>query len=266
MWFVNKRYFNNNNFSDSKDVFEEPFQPQSYDNDIMKDTSHYRVFDGGGARTSYFHNNILGYHAAKLGRYNDIIEEYLYNNEVMNMLNVKYLISGGVQERSDALGNAWFINNVKYVNTPQEEFDYLGDSFFDPKKTVIVNNKDQSYISQSNYISSPEDIIILKSYSPNELIYESKSNTNQLAVFSEIYYPKGWNIYIDGDKVDHFCANYILRGLEIPKGEHTITFKFEPNSFYIGNNIALASSIIFVLTFISLLFPYFRRKFSLLKK
>ena len=263
MWFVNKRYLNSNNFSKAQDVLESPFQANKSDKKIMQDKSHYRVYDGGGARTSYFHNNILGYHAAKLSRYNDVLNKHFPDNKnVFDMLNVKYL---GSEIRYSALGNAWFISNVKYVNTAQEEFNYLSDLNFDPKSTIIVNNKDSLNISQSNYFSNNDQIDLIN-YSPNELVYKSQSENKQLAVFSEIYYPKGWNAYIDGEKVPYFCANYILRALEVPKGERTITFKFEPNSFYVGNNIALASSIIFILTFISLFFPYFRRKFRLLKK
>ncbi len=277
MWFVNKRYLNSNNFAEAKNVLDNPYEENSSDKKIKKDKSHYRVYDGGGARTSYFHNNVLGYHAAKLSRYDDVFdacfssEAYFSKeniNNIFNMLNVKYTDS--VKDIEDdkntsALGNAWFIDSVKYVNTAQEEFDFLSNSNFDPEIVAIVNNQDSIKISQFNYDSDNAQIELI-SYNPNELVYESKSDSMQLAVFSEIYYPKGWNAYIDGVKTPYFCANYILRALEIPKGEHTITFKFEPNSFYIGNNIALASSIIFILTFLSLFFPYFRRKFLLLKK
>ena len=179
------------------------------------------------------------------------------------MLNVNWI--NGI-ENPFSLGNSWFVDSIKYANSPQEEFDYLLDYNFSAQSTAILNNKDKSHISQSNYISNQFDTIYLTKYGPNELQYKSINETVRLAVFSEVYYPKGWNAYIDGKKVSHFCVNYILRALEVPKGEHTITFKFEPNSFHVGNNIVLASSIIFVLTFISLFFPYFRRKFLLLKK
>ena len=280
MWFVNKRYFNSDHFIE-KEKFEEPFKEEQYDKDIKKDRSkHYRVLDltNKQEKVSYFHKNMLGKHAAGLSRYDDIVEQFfrkefkdnneqlsssLARNKVINMLNVKW-ING--EENQFSLGNSWFIDSVKYVSSPQEEFNYLLDSDFEPHSIAIVNKKDKLHISRSNYETNQKDTIYLTKYSPNELEYKSKAETSRLAVFSEVYYPKGWNAYIDGKKVDHFCANYILRALEVPAGEHTITFRFEPNSFYVGNNIALASSIVFILTFISLFFPYFRRKFSLLKK
>ena len=308
MWFVNKRYFNKDNFV-NKVNYEKPFEEDGNYKKIKKDKSkHYRVLDykNPQEKVSYFHKNILGKHAAGLSRYNDIIDNIFYkeftdNNEalsslggckiveqlgcnfvydsiplgklcpnycnsqdeVINMLNVNW-ING--QKNPSSLGNSWFVDNIKYASSPQEEFDYLLDYNFSAQSTAILNNKDKSHISQSNYISNQLDTIYLTKYTPNELHYKSKTETVRLAVFSEVYYPKGWTAYIDGKKVSHFCVNYILRALEVPKGEHTITFKFEPNSFHVGNNIALASSIIFVLTFISLFFPYFRRKFLLLKK
>jgi len=326
MWFVNKRYLNNDNFSPQKEVVG-GFENDKNDVDfyIEEDTSHYRVFNikesiFGSARTSYFHNNLGGYHAAKLSRPNNVleyIESYrsgldqslnqikleldnfrlddgslpqdiknelfsLINNELappglLLMLNPKHIIYEKEAPKDEqiinellktyfdknSLNNAWFIENVQFAENSQDEFCSILD--FNPKRTVIINNKDSMQISQSNYLSNNAQIDLI-SFNPNQLVYKSNSDTTQLAVFSEIYYPKGWNAYIDGEKVPYFCANYILRALEVPKGEHTITFKFEPHSFYVGNNIALASSIIFILTFISLFFPYFRRKFPLLKK
>ena len=313
MWFVNKRYFNNDHFV-NKEKYEMPFELSKEDKDFAKKikelekSKHYRVLDSRSnqEKVSFFHKNMLGKHAAGLSRYNDVIDQFFYkgfidNNEalrslggcevvrqlgcdylfdsipladfcpnycnssdqVINMLNVN-CING--QKNPSSLGNSWFVDSIKYASSPQEEFDYLLDYYFSPQSTAIVNNKDKSHISQSKYIPNQFDTIYLTKYGPNELEYKSKTETVRLAVFSEVYYPKGWNAYIDGKKVSHFCVNYILRALEVPKGEHTITFKFEPNSFHVGNNIVLASSIIFVLTFISLFFPYFRRKFLLLKK
>jgi hypothetical protein len=248
---VNLRYVNEDDFVSARKV-NKPFVASEADKQILKDKTHYRVanfatnlFADGS--TSYFHKSIGGYHAAKIGRYQDLIEFQIAQNniQVLNMLNVKYFIFAGqdgkeqVQINPDANGNAWFVNEIKTVNSANEEIKAL-DS---------LNTKIQVVIDQSNYSDNLKfDIqqdstatIKLTDYELNHLTYESKSNSEQFAVFSEIYYKDGWNAYIDGELTPHYQVNYVLRGMPIPVGEHTIEFKFEPQVIQTGSTISLVS-------------------------
>ncbi|HYG39829.1 MAG TPA: YfhO family protein [Cytophagales bacterium] len=264
-WVVDKRYLNDNNFE--RRVSEQHFQPTQADQAILQDSSNYRVLNLTGspwqeARTSYYHKSIGGYSGAKMQRYQDLIE-YSLSDEIsrfiknlqnrsiefsglnaLNMLNTKYFILGeGAQEalRNDkALGSAWFISEINKVNTPDEEIEAL-DSI-DPGTTAIL---DESKFDQkkTSFIVNDSAFIQLKNYKANHLIYQSENANEGFAVFSEVYYPKGWKAYIDGTETPIKRVNYILRALEIPAGKHKIEFKFEPKSYSIGNLVSMISSI-----------------------
>jgi hypothetical protein len=244
---VDRRYVNNENFASAIQV-EKPYQANAADLEIMKDTTHYRVFDvtSGAARASYFHNSLGGYHAAKLGRYNELFEYHIMKNNinVLNMLNAKYIIADDEKDNifpyqnDDANGNAWFVSEVNKVNTANEEMIAL-DSM-DTKTKAITTQE----LSNLKFTLDSTATITLTSYKPNYLKYQSNNVNDGFAVFSEIYYADGWNAYIDGNLTPHHRVNYVLRALQIPKGTHTIEFKFEPKVIETGSKIALASSIL----------------------
>jgi len=245
---VDRRYVNNDNFVSALQV-SRPYQANAADTEIMKDEGHFRVFDvvSGGARASYFHNSLSGYHAAKLGRYNELFDFHIVKNNmnVLNMLNTKYIIADDEKgnifpyENEDANGNAWFISEVSKVNSANEELTAL-DSLNTKIKAVTTQDIPKVNIK----IDSTSTITILE-YKPNYLKYNSNNNNDGFAVFSEIYYEDGWNAYIDGKLQPHYRVNYVLRGLTVPKGQHEIEFKFEPQVVKTGSTIALASSILF---------------------
>lgn len=260
MWGVDKRYLNNDSFSSKRKANQ--FTPTKADLQILKDTDpNFRVYNltrGPFAETytSYYHKSIGGYHGAKLKRYQEIIDYHLSKNneKVLNMLNTKYFIVPGqdqqpvVHYNPEALGNAWFINETKIVENADEEILALYD--FDPGHTVIIDKRYLEVMPAIMDFTTSDSLksgdIKLADYEPNHLTYESNSATNQFAVFSEIYYNsgKGWNAYIDGEKAEHIRVDYILRGMMLPSGTHTIEFKFEPSLFYKLKRIELISSIL----------------------
>jgi hypothetical protein len=262
---VDRRYVNNENFASAIQV-EKPYQANAADLEIMKDTTHYRVFDvtSGAARASYFHNSLGGYHAAKLGRYNELFEYHIMKNNinVLNMLNAKYIIADDEQgnifpyQNDDANGNAWFVNELKKVTTANEEMMAL-DSM-DTKTKAITTQE----LSNLKFALDSTASITLTTYQPNYLKYQSNNSNDGFAVFSEIYYADGWNAYIDGNLTPHHRVNYVLRALQIPKGKHTIEFKFEPKVIETGSKIALAGSITLGLLIIGGLFFKLRRNDS----
>jgi len=254
LFFVDKRYVDGDSFQSASKI-DIPFQPTVADQQIMQDTSNYRVFDVGGslnsARASYFHKSLGGYHAAKPRKLQQIFEYQLAKNNmsVLNMLNVKYVIQTdekGLEVPSlngQANGNAWFVSKVRIVNTPDEEMKSL-DRMNTKTSAVINKTRFPEAVTKTLFTVDSTATIRLKSYEPNELKYLS-SNTNEgLAVFSEIYYTPGWNAYIDGKLVPHFEVNYTLRGLKVPAGKHTIDFKFEPQVVKTGSTIALVSFLL----------------------
>ena len=255
---VNLRYINDEDFRQARKI-DKPFKASTADIQILKDKTHYRVANFSGdpfqdGRTSYFHKSIGGYHAAKMGRYQDLIEFHLskQNMEVYNMLNVKYFIVPGddgkeqIQQNPFNNGNAWFVNEVQYVQTANEEIKAL-DSLNTKKIAVLRDHNSYGFQDLKKYDTDSLATIKLTKYSLNELNYESISNQNEFAVFSEIYYKDGWNAYIDGELKPHFNVNYVLRGLEIPAGKHVIEFRFEPKVIQTGSTIALISYVLLVL-------------------
>ncbi|MCU4162478.1 YfhO family protein [Carboxylicivirga caseinilyticus] len=276
LWGVDKRYLNNDKF-ESKTKAKEEFAKSKADEAILKDQDlYYRVFpiyrdpfkDGF---TPYWHKSVGGFHGAKLRRYQDLYDRYIYNNwqtlmqtlqkaqtigeleeelenmPILNMMNTKYIIynpGAAPVFNPSYMGNAWFVNKVKIVANADEEIAAIGG--VNLHTTAVV---DERFTDQVNGYSadSIQGSINLMSYAPNKLIFETNTPQKQIAVFSDVYYDKGWNAYIDGNKVEHFRANYVLRGLMIPEGSHTIEFKFEPKSFYTGQWLAAISSILILL-------------------
>ncbi|WP_424493429.1 YfhO family protein [Salinimicrobium sp. GXAS 041] len=250
---VDRRYVNNDDFVNSRMV-NQPFQANQADLQIMQDDGHYRVFDLSGnpfntARTSYFHNSIGGYHAAKPGRMQELYDFYISQNnmKVLNMLNTKYFIvptEEGVvaQQNPETLGNAWFVEDIQLVENANEEILALEN--FDASETAVVNENFREYLPKLNFKKDAAVTIELVNYEPNEILYRYSAKEEQLAVFSEIYYPHGWQAYIDGEPAPHFRANYTLRAMVLPAGEHEVTFSFEPEVVETGSSIALVSSLL----------------------
>jgi len=257
LFMVDKRYVNNNpdQFKSAREV-DMPFEPTEADQIILADTTHFRVFEVEGgmsnARTSYFHKSIGGYHAAKPRRMQQLFDYQIAKNNVrvLNMLNVKYVIQSDENGQKLALvnpaanGNAWFVEKIKFVNSANEEMKALDN--LDTKKIVVVNtliNEGQDFKGSESIAKDSTSSIQLTSYKPNQLKYVSNNTSAGFAVFSEMYYQNGWKATLDGKETEIFNVNYVLRGLQIPAGKHTIEFKFEPEVIKTGSTIALMSSI-----------------------
>ncbi len=254
LFFVDKNYVNAKDFVSAREV-NEPFQASEADMQILQDTTHYRVFEVAGnmssARASYFHKSLGGYHAAKPRRIQELFDYQIAKNnkQVLDMLNVKYIIQSNDKGEQfptinpDANGNAWFVSKIQTVNSADEEMKALDKL---DTKEVAVRLKDKNQKSFELSLPFKKDslaTIKLDLYKPNHLKYTSNNSNEGFAVFSEIYYPKGWKATIDGKEASIYRVDYTLRGLQIPKGKHTIEFKFEPEVVKTGSTIALFSSI-----------------------
>ncbi|TAJ11702.1 hypothetical protein DMA11_15740 [Marinilabiliaceae bacterium JC017] len=276
LWGVDKRYLNNDNFV-GKSKANKEFAMSKADKFIKKDRDkYYRVFSiyrnpFTEVATSYHHKSIGGYHGAKLRRYQDVIDRYLQPNwqtlmgalqqgaaagqleevmegmPVLNMLNTKYVIynpNANAIFNPAYMGNAWFVKQIREVVNADEEIAAIGKT--DLHRVAVVDK--QFAIGIDNYqVDSITGRIELTQYMPDKLMYSTNNTQDQLAVFSDVYYAKGWNAYIDGVSVDHIHVNYILRGLMVPAGEHVVEFRFEPKSFTYGQIIAIISSILLVI-------------------
>ncbi|MCF6296058.1 MAG: YfhO family protein [Flavobacteriaceae bacterium] len=264
---VDRRYVNNDDFVSSIQV-KKPYTKNAADIEILKDTTHYRVFDltSGNTKASYFHNSLNGYHAAKMRRYNELFDFYIANNHlgVLNMLNAKYIIGQGEDSKPiaftnpDANGNAWFVSELKVVQNANEEI--LALDSLDTKHEAIFNKSRYKFEGILNFEVDSLASIKLLDYKPNYLKYQSNNANEGFAVFSENYYGQGWQAYVDGVEAEHIRVNYVLRGMEIPKGNHTIEFKFEPQIIKTGSSIALGSSILLGLLLLGGLFYGFKKK------
>lgn len=264
LWPVNRRYLNSDNFSTRRQVAQ-PFQPSQADLQILRDPDpDFRVFNltvdpFNDASTSYFHKSIGGYHGAKMKRYQELIENHIAKNNmtVLDMLNTKYFIIPGEKNQpvakynGEALGNAWFVDSARIVRNADEEIAALGN--FNPAATAIVDQRFDIPLGQWDGQSDSTATIRMLSYAPNHLVYESTSSVEGLAVFSEIYYDKGWDAYVDGEKCDYLRCNYVLRGMVLPAGPHKVEFKFAPKSYFIGEKISLASSSLLVVFLIGII-------------
>ena len=298
LWSVNKRYLNNDNFVD-KEFVQEPFVTEVSDYLIEKagdntevqrllaqaemnktlsiltekDKGHYRIFNSitspfNETTTSYFKSSVGGYHAVKLRRYDDLINQYFSETDnkktlnILNMLNTKYILLGSLQEpraeiNPNVNGNAWFVSDIQFVKTPNEEIKAVGE--IDNKKTAVVSVEDQKYFEGKNLQSDSTAVIELKNYQPNQLEFKTQSKTPQLAVFSEIYYPKGWKMLLDGKEVPYIKANYLLRAVFVPAGNHEVRMVFEPEVIEKGKIISMSAFGIFLLLSVGG-FLKFRRK------
>ena len=270
---VNKKYVNADDFKTARKI-KKPFTKSDADKIILQDKSHYRVANFAvdlmnDGSTSYYHNSIGGYHAAKLGRYQELFDFQLAKNniQVFNMLNTKYFIvpdaegKPKAQQNTEANGNVWFVDNLIPVKNANEEIQAL-DSLSTKEEAVILENDykkmDIQFPMQQDTIAT----IALTDYKVTSLTYNSKTKTEQIAVFSEIFYKEGWNAYLDGELVPHYRVNYVLRGMKIPAGMHNIEFKFEPKVIEKGKIVSLISYAL--LLFISVgWFFYDKKKIAL---
>ncbi|PUB26680.1 membrane protein YfhO [Elizabethkingia sp. YR214] len=295
LWTVNKRYLNNDNFAD-KMFARNPFITEASESYLAKsngnsyiegllqqapvnqalesiakaDKSHYRVFNTllgpfNETNTSYFVSSVGGYSAAKLRRYDDLINKYFNGGgdpNILNMLNTKYVLVAdktGIQPKENPFANgpAWFVSEVKIAGTPNEEIDLI--SKVDNKKVAVVGKEDEKYLNGKTLQADPAAKITVKTYQPNEIVYQTSSATPQLAVMSEIYYPHGWKFYIDGKETDYIKADYLLRAVHVPAGKHEIRMAFEPEVIQKGKTISLASAGLFILL-AALGFWFYQRK------
>lgn len=264
LWGVDKRYLNDNNFVNKNKIALQPTQDDLIIDEYARinGDKDYRVFNVAvntfnDSYPSAFHHQIGGYHAAKLRRYQDLIDFYLsrhINTDVLNMLNARYFVvpngQGGtaVQRNVAALGNAWYVDNYRLVNDPNAEILALND--FDPAKTAIVNKEFAELLTGKDLALDSNSVIApvhQQPYNPDYLQYKTKTNKEQLAVFSEIYYKPDWFAYIDGERAEYIRVNYVLRAMVVPAGEHTIEFRNEAPLLHKLDKVALAGSIIFVI-------------------
>jgi hypothetical protein len=278
LYSADKRYLNDKNFA-TKQNFNADFEPTEADNAILQDKDpDYRVLNltknvFNDATVSYFHKSIGGYHGAKLRRFQEFRERYLdqpvailqqnasRNGDTLlylmqrdnrliglNLLNDKYMITGpganNVIKNPYALGHAWFVSHISEVPDADSEMNAIGH--IDPRTTAVADKRYDDYLKGFNPQPDPSATITLEEYRPNRLKYKTNAATEQFAVFSEVYYDNhlGWNAYVDGKKVEHIRVDYLLRGMRIPAGQHTIDFKFEPESFAKGEIITLISSLL----------------------
>jgi hypothetical protein len=286
LWSVDKRYLNNDNFVTKREA-SNPFPEMPVDKAILQDKDlNYRVLPLQNsfmdARASYFHKNVGGYHAAKLRRYQEIIENHLMpemqemvkglqagsqpdsvfqNLGTINMLNSRYIIYDLNQppiKNPSALGNAWFVDNYKIVANADEEISALNQ--INPVNEVTIDKRFSDNVNGQKFQKDINGSVTLTEYKPNYLKYKAKSASEQLTVFSEVYYDKGWKAFVDGKEVPHFRVNYILRAMVLPAGDHTVEFKFHPESYYTGNKISYASSVLLILALAGYAFTEFRKR------
>jgi hypothetical protein len=258
---IGKKYFNEDNYQPKEEQEQQHFTKTPIDEQILTDKDvSYRVFNAGPDRfsasdfkVSVFHKAIGGYHAAKLRIYQDIIARYLSdrpNPQILNMLNTKYIIAqnpeNGQQSlipNPEAYGNCWFVKNIRFVKDDVEEIQTIGNTNL--RDTAVVKESFREHAKLASFDSTAT--ISISKFDNDTIQYVSNSATEQFAVFSEIYYPGGWNAYIDGKKVEHVKTDYALRGLSIPPGKHDIQFIFEPEMYKKAMRICYIASFFIVL-------------------
>ncbi|MBI3509974.1 MAG: YfhO family protein [Bacteroidetes bacterium] len=275
MFAVGKRYMPESDFQEVKNSSAIVKKTRA-DSLILKDPDKdYRVMNltvstWQDATTSFYHKSVGGYHGAKLKRIQELYENVMENEEksvresygagdsatqaalkktnALNMLNTKYFIydpRGGVTTNSNACGSAWFVKEIKWAKDADEELTSI--SKIDPKKTAVIDKSFQPEIGSITPANDSTAKITLTDYAPNDLKYNSHSSSEGLAVFSEIYYDKGWDAFIDGKPVSHQRADFVLRTMKIPAGDHKIEFKFEPSFYFTGEKLALAGSFLLLI-------------------
>jgi hypothetical protein len=292
LWTVDKRYMNADRFeriSVNREFTPSPADTYILNDKSVKrvlNLSRPGLTFNDNSPTSYFHHSVGGYHGAKMERYQEFIDTALTSNisflanvlsnseattleelkraiavsgvlnatYAFNMLNAKYIIFDPGSEplvNDKVLGNAWFVENPVIVENANEEISGLNN--FDPSKEALVDKVFSGQLTSGSYPLSPGDTISLVSYLPNELVYRYSATGDKLVVFSEIYYPEGWRCFIDGNESSHFRTNYILRGMVVPGGDHEIRFSFEPASYFTGNKVSLASSVLLIFAILGFL-------------
>lgn len=287
LWTVDKRFLNDDKFV--KKQQQATFKKTPADEAIHQDKSlSYRVLNLNNpfneTATSYYHKSIGGYHAAKLQRYQQLIERRLQpelgniyasfgtqdedsikakliDNTALNMLNTRYMIfdvNQGPLENPHAMGNAWFVSKYKFVENADAEIDALNT--LNPRQEAVVDKRYEAELKDLSFVTDSTANIELIAYKPNILTYKTNATSDQLAVFSEIYYANGWNAYVDGKLTPHFCADWILRAMVVPKGEHEIVFKFEPTGYNTARTVATISSGLLVLLLLGTIVWYMRRE------
>lgn len=274
MWPVDKRYLNDSNFTSAGDNAE-AFAMQDYERRLLDDPDpHFRVMNlttntFNDARTSYYLKSIGGYHAAKLRRYQDLIDEHLgkMHMPVIGMLNAKYIIVQGDDGRPEpqlnpyALGNAWYVGTIRTAEDANEESDALMQ--MDLRKEAVVDKGFAGHVRDFEPGIADGATVRLTSYTPKSVEYVSESTADGTVVFSEIYYPYGWKATIDGIPAEHFRANYMLRAMNVPAGKHEIRFTFDPDSVRKGDSIAVVCTcLIYLLTIVGIAASVWRRRKS----
>ena len=275
LWTIDKNYLNNADFVREANK-EAMYRPNAADQEILKDSDpHFRVLNlnvstFNDAIPSYHYKTVGGYHAAKLKRYQDLIERNItpemqrlnagfQGTPVLNMLNTKYVVTNntaeGLVKNPLALGTSWFVEKIDWAEDPDDEINKLQG--FDPRSTVVIDKQFTSYFEGKDWYASKKGALSFVSYKADELVYTSTSERPAFGVFSEVYYRgnKNWKAYIDGQEAEFIRVNYVLRGMHIPAGEHEIVFKYRPAAYYQGENISLAGSLILSL----LVIAYFLR-------
>ena len=254
----NRQYVNNTNFVDA-DLVDKPYSIDQVNSEILKDKSYFRVLDlsTNTTKASYYHNSVMGYHGAKLSSYNEILEFYINNTHMntLNMLNTKYVIFNNEDGTSQlyvndsANGPAWFIDSIINVDSKDKEIRALD----------LLNNKSNAVsteLESNKYVVDDSSYVKLLEFNPNKIKYEYNNNNDGFIVFSEIFYPYGWNSYINGAKTNHFNVNYILRGMNVKSGNNIIEFVFEPDVVKKGGIVSLSASLIFVLIFLGMSYKF----------
>jgi hypothetical protein len=292
MFPIDKRYLNNDKFV-SKEQYSKPFTASAADQYILNDNDlDFRVADitkdmFNDASTCYFHKSLGGYSGAKLRRYQDVISQYLGNElnqlrgaktaqdlmlslsqqKVINMLNTKYVIFNPNAQpfpNANALGNAWVVNDIRWVSTPNEEIDAIAETNL--AHAAIINREFAQQVGNYQLTDSIVPEITLEDYQPNKLCYKFRgvstgaTDANYLVVFSEIWTEKGWKMYVDGQEQPLLRANYILRAALIPGGEHDIVMEYAPKAYKVGNTVSFVSSLIMILGLIGALIYTFKPK------
>ncbi|PST84037.1 hypothetical protein C7T94_04680 [Pedobacter yulinensis] len=261
MWQVDRRYLNNQNFV-AKSSLQNHYEPRDVDNFILADKDpNFRVMDlslgnpFSNVEASYFHKTVGGFHSARLMRFQELIDHQFsksINQDVLDMLNTKYIITRnpengayGMQRNETACGNAWFVQSVQYVKNADEEMKAI--SSFNPKNEAIVDVRFKKLLEERKAgLPDANASIKLESYHPDKLVYKYSTSRDMVAVFSEIYYDKGWKMYVDNVEKPYFRADWLLRAAVLEGGNHTVEFRFEPTSYYAGEKISLFGSVLLI--------------------